>query len=272
MQKSIVKKKLARKEAVLTVKVAYQDPAIYEMVGLLGFDCIWICNEHIGINPSMMDSIIRACRASGVDSMIRTKPGDYRDLLHPLEMGAKGIMLPRVKDADEVRQVVRDMKFAPQGRRGADGVNAEADFGLVPFVDYMKLANENNFLMVQIEDPETVEHIEEIAAVDGVDIILVGPGDLSIGMGIPGEVYHPKIIEVCERVVKACNKNNIAAGMTCATVERIEFFRKMGFLFLCYGGDYRLLSEGFKNIRKDTEKIGFSFRNPTDYTKSGGFE
>ena len=77
MQKSIVREKMARKEPVMAVKVNFKDPAICEMVGMMGFDAIWICNEHIGIDSTMMDSLIRACRASGIDAMIRTKPGDY---------------------------------------------------------------------------------------------------------------------------------------------------------------------------------------------------
>ena len=105
------KEKLKAGESVMMVKVAYQDPAIYEMVGLLGFDCVWICNEHIGIDPSKMDSIIRACRLSGMDAVVRIKPANYMPMLHVLEFGAKGIMIPRASGPEEVRQIVRDMKM-----------------------------------------------------------------------------------------------------------------------------------------------------------------
>ena len=262
MQKSIVREKIANNEPVLAVKIAYQDPAIYEMAGLMGFDCVWVCNEHIGIDPSKMDSIIRACRASGMDAMIRTKPGDYRDILHVLEMGAKGIMLPRVMSVEEVKKVVGDMKFAPLGRRGADGVNAESDFGLIPFVDYLKLANENNFLMIQVEDPEAVDIIEQLAEVDGVDIIFVGPADLSINYGVPGKVDDPKILKVCERVATACHKNGKVAGIPCGTIEKTKRFLDMGYNFICYGADYIMLSQGFMKVRSDAKNIGFKFRNP----------
>ena len=127
------KEKLCSGEPVFMVKLLYQDPALFELVGMLGFDCVWICNEHIGIDPSRMESLIRACRISGMDAVVRVKPANYQALLHPLEFGAKGIMCPRVQDADEVRELVRNIKFYPEGRRGVDGVNAEAGFGLSRF-------------------------------------------------------------------------------------------------------------------------------------------
>lgn len=259
MQQSIVKRKLAAGEPVLTMKVNYQSPDICELIGLMGFDCIWICNEHLGMDPSTIDALIRGCRASGIDAMIRTKPGDYRDLLHPLEMGAKGIMLPRSRNADEVRQVIRDMKFYPLGRRGVDGVNAEADFGLTPLVDYLKLANQENFLMVQIEDPEAVEHIEEITEVEGVDVVFVGPGDLSVNLGIPGQTTHPDVMKVCERVVKACEKSGKAAGMTCGGkfTERAKELIDMGFKFIAAGSDYGMVLNGLKQLREDALSLGF---------------
>lgn len=261
MQKSIVRKKLAEKEPVFCFKSLYQDPALVEMIGMVGFDCMWICNEHIGIDPSKMDSIIRACRTSGIDAMIRTKPGTYQDLLHPLEMGANGIMLPRVQNADEVRQVVKDMKFYPQGRRGADGVNAEADFGWMDFSEYLTFANDNNFLLVQIEDPEAVEHIEEIAEIDGVDIIFVGPGDLSINMGIPGEIEHPEIVDVCKRVARACEANGKAAGMACPRPGMLEKYLEMGFLFLTGGSDYGIMRKGLLELREKIADLGIKTRD-----------
>jgi 4-hydroxy-2-oxoheptanedioate aldolase len=269
MQKSNVREKLSRGEPVHAVKLAYQDPAIYEMAGLMGFDCAWICNEHIGIDPSKMDSIIRACRASGMDSMIRVKPGDYRDILHVLEMGAKGIMLPRVMSVAEVKKVVADMKFFPQGRRGADGVNAEADFGLVPFADYLRLANEKNFLMIQVEDPEAVEIIEQLAEIDGVDIIFVGPGDLSVNYGIPGQLDDPRILKVCERVAAACKKNGKAAGIPAGTPERVRRFMDMGYSFICKGSDYYFIKNGLTALKTEMESFGFKFRSPLESAAPG---
>ena len=253
------KEKLKAGESVMMVKVAYQDPAIYEMVGLLGFDCVWICNEHIGIDPSKMDSIIRACRLSGMDAVVRLKPANYMPLLHVLEFGAKGIMLPRTANADEVRRLVRDMKFYPEGARGVDGVNAEARFGLIPYQEYLKRTNAENFLIVQIEDPEAVPHIEEIAAVDGVDVVFVGPADLSLNLGIAGQFEHPKMLEVYERVAAACKKYGNAAGLSCG-LDRIPHFQKMGYRFFVGGADYFFLFNGYKELHGKLEDMGFKLK------------
>ena len=261
MHISIVRKKLTNKEPVFCCKTLYKDPSLIELAGLIGFDCLWICNEHIGLDPSQMENIIRACRISGIDAMIRTKPGTYRDLLHPLEMGASGIMLPRVKNAQEVRQVVKDMKFAPLGRRGADGVNIDADFGLMNFKDYLKKANDNNFLVVQIEDPETLEHIEEISEVEGVDVIFIGPGDLSIGLGVPGEIEHQQVQKAAQRVAAACRKNGKVAGIACGSLEMVQKYRDQGFLFLTGGSDYKIIKNGLLELREQVLDLGFTLRD-----------
>jgi 4-hydroxy-2-oxoheptanedioate aldolase len=255
MQLSKVKEKLGKGEQVTAIKLVYQDPALYEMAGKCGFDCTWICNEHIGIDASKMDSLIRACRASNIDAMVRTKPGDYRDLLHPLEMGAKGIMLPRVQHPDEVRQVVKDMKFYPLGRRGADGVNADADFGLLPLDDYLKMANENTFLVAQIEDPEAIEHIDEIASIEGVDIVFIGRGDLSINLGVAGDMKHSEIIQACKSAADSCRKYGKAAGTSCSSFDDAKLFKNMGFNFLCYGSDYIIMRQGFERLLKEHEEL-----------------
>lgn len=259
MKKSIVREKLERGEPVYTVKVAYQDPALYELVGNVGFDCIWVCNEHIGINPSTMDSIIRACRVSGIDAMVRTKPGSHRDLIQPLEMGASGLMLPRIKNADEVRAVVEECKFPPIGMRGIDGISADADFGLLSLKEYMKRANENTFIMIQIENVEVIDYIDEIAAIEGVDILFVGPADLSLSMGCPGEFNHPKIQEVCKKVVKACKKYGKTAGIPCGATDKINDYLEQGFKFLCGASDYRLIKNGFLKEKQEVEQLGIRF-------------
>ena len=161
--------------------------------------------------------------------------------------------------ADEVRELVRNIKFYPEGRRGVDGVNAEAGFGLIPFQEYLVRANRENFLIVQIEDPEAVEHIEEIAAVDGVDVLFVGPADLSLNLGIAGQFCHPKMMEVYERVCNACRKYGKTAGLSCA-FDKIPEFMEQGFRFFVGGADYLVIRNGYMNLREQLLKNGFTLR------------
>lgn len=254
-----VKTKLKADEPVFMPKVVYQDPALYELVGLLGYDCVWICNEHIGIDPSKLDSLIRACRASGMDAVIRFHPANYQALLHPLEMGAKGVMLSQVKTVKQVTDVVDWMKFFPEGHRGVDAVNAEAAFGLIPFKDYLKRANDENYLIAQIETLDSIDLIEEIAAVKGVDVLFVGPGDLSVNFGIPGEFDHPKMQEVYRRVIEAAKANGIAAGLSCG-FDKIPHFMEMGYRFFVGGSDYVTLKTRYTLLREDLEKMNFKLR------------
>jgi len=150
MQPSLVRQKISRGETVLCAKTCYQDPELVELVGSLGFDGIWICLEHKRVDPATVYALIQACRLSGADAIIRIKPANYTDLLWLLESGARGLMLPRVRHIDEVREVVAAMKFHPQGRRGYDGIHAEANFGATKPADYMAEANRENYLIVQI--------------------------------------------------------------------------------------------------------------------------
>ena len=153
MSNSRVKQKLSAGEIALCAKACYQDPELVELMASSGVDAIWICLEHKKIAPDTLQAMIQACRLGGADAIIRVKPGNYSDLLYLLEAGARGIMLPRVRHPDEVREVIAAMKFPPEGRRGFDGIHAEADFGRLPVADYLVRANRDSLLVVQIEEP-----------------------------------------------------------------------------------------------------------------------
>ena len=197
MQPSPVLQKIARGETVICAKACYTDPELVELIASSGFDAVWICLEHKRMDPSMVYALIQACRLGGADALIRVKPSNYTDVLHLIEAGARGIMLPRVKHPDEVREVVQAMKFPPLGRRGFDGIHAEADFGRIPAAEYLAKANDENFLVVQIEEPEVVPHIDAIAAMPGVDVLFVGPGDLTLGLGKFGQTDDPEVRASC---------------------------------------------------------------------------
>ena len=129
MNPSLVRQKITRGETVWCAKACYHDPELVELIARAGFDGIWICLEHKRLDPAVLYSLIQACRLAGADALVRVKPSNYSDLLYLLEAGAHGIMLPRVRNADEVREVIAAMKFPPEGRRGCDCIHVDADFG-----------------------------------------------------------------------------------------------------------------------------------------------
>ncbi|OAI56577.1 hypothetical protein AYO49_04065 [Verrucomicrobiaceae bacterium SCGC AG-212-N21] len=252
MPPSTVLQKLRSGATAITAKACYTDPELVELIASSGFDAVWICLEHKRMDPSMVYSMIQACRLGGADALIRVKPSNYTDLLHLLEAGARGIMLPRVKHPDEVREVVQAMKFRPAGSRGYDGVHVEADFGRMPAAEYLRKANEGNYLVVQIEEPDVVPHIDEIAAIPGVDVLFVGPGDLTLGMDRFGQTDDPEVRAILQTVADACQRHGKVAGIPCGA-DQVPGYQAMGYRFFNVISDYRCLFQGMKAARAAVE-------------------
>jgi 4-hydroxy-2-oxoheptanedioate aldolase len=263
MHPSIVKRKLRDGKPVLAAKSNFMSPRIVEMMGLVGFDCLWICNEHLSLDMRDLDHAILACRASGMDTMLRRNVAGYHDLLQPLELGVHGFMIPRVRSVEYLRKIVEYVKFPPAGRRGLDGVNADAEFGLLPVAEYTRRANDETFIVAQIENPEALDILDGIASIDGIDVLFVGQGDLSLALGIPGQVRHDSIIRATEKVLEACAKHGKTAGIPALSAEDAQKLMSKGFRFFTTGADYRFIRNGLLALRKDFSEIGFTFRgNP----------
>lgn len=255
MRPSVVKARLAAGEMVYVVKAAYRDPRVVELMGGFGFDCVWICNEHIANDRSTLEAMVCAGRAGNIDTMVRVHPHDYTDVIQVLEMGANGLMLPQIRSAEEVRNLIRELRFPPLGCRKLDGIGADSGFGLLPLKEYLKRANEETFAVVQIETSEAVREIDAIAAIDGVDVVFIGPGDLSLAFGRPGEVTCPEVTEVCEQVLAACRKYHKTPGIACGTPEQVEMRFAQGFRFLCGASDYRLVKAGLGRERELMDRL-----------------
>lgn len=256
MLRSRIRQKLARGETVLCAKAGYQDPEVVELMGTYGFDGVWICLEHRKLDPSMVGHLIRGARLGGMDAIIRTKPANYADLIWLLEAGARAIMLPKVVSVAEVCEVIDSMKFPPAGRRGLDGVQAEADFGRTPAADYLAQANAENVLIVQIEEAAVVPHIDAIAALPGVDVLFVGPGDLTLSLGIPGRHDDPAVVAILQQVVAACQRHGKVAGIPCAA-DQVAKYHAMGFRFFNAISDYRCLINGLNKAQAELQAAGF---------------
>ncbi|MEO7653964.1 MAG: aldolase/citrate lyase family protein, partial [Bryobacteraceae bacterium] len=193
-----------------------------------------------------------------MDIMVRTDKGAYSDFVHPLELGATGLMVPHCMSVEEARQIVAMTRFHPIGLRPLDAGNADGHYCMIPLADYMRQANDKTFLVVQIEDPEAVECVEEIAAIPGIDALFIGPGDLSQALGVPGNMKHPTVVKAIERVAEACREHGRAWGLP-VSAESAPQYMEMGARFLASGADVLGLSVYFKQIRQNFEKLGFEF-------------
>lgn len=268
MKTSIVREKMRRGEPILAAKINFMNPDMAEMIGYAGFDVLWICNEHAYVDPDMLKNILRTSKITGIDMMIRTSygKGDYTDLIQPLEAGAQGLMIPHIHTREQLEFIVKECKFHPLGRRGVDAVNQDADQGYTPLKEYIEFANDNTFIVAQIEDPEALEQADELASVKGVDVLFLGPADFSHSIGKPGEVRCPEVLAAIEKLSAVCKKH----GIYCGTVGfgDPDFCRKMidmDVKFLTGPSDWGICYKGFNDEVKKYKEAGlFSFR---DYGK-----
>jgi len=261
MRHSRIKAKLRRQEPVLVTTLHFNDPSIYELASLMGFDGLWLDLEHHHHSVETANALLRAARVGSADVMVRPAKGEFMRMGRILEAGAQGIMYPRCDSAEEAAEVVRWAKFAPLGTRGIDGGNPDMPYCTMPLPEYLRAANEQTFLVIQIESPEAVEQAEAIAAVKGVDVLFLGPGDLSILSGIPGQFDHPLIQEAIARVASAARAAGKHAGTVAFSSQHARELMARGFHFITHQADLLILKQGFERMQREFAEIGFTFDN-----------
>jgi len=258
---SRVKAKLRRGEPVLVTCCHFIDPTVYELVSLLGFDGIWLDLEHHATSDETAATLIRAARVGSADIIARPAKGEFMRMGRLLEAGAQGIMYPRCESVDEAKELVRWAKFAPQGERGVDGANGDNPYCSMPMPPYLQAANENTLLIAQLESPTALGQAEAIARVPGVDVLMLGPGDLSVIAGIPYQFDHPVITEAYRMVANAAKRAGKWWGTVSGNPDHTRMLFEMGAKFICHGCDLIMVKQGMEQIQQHYEPLGFTFNN-----------
>ncbi len=259
MRTSKIKAKLRRNEPVLVPAMHINDPAIFELASLFGFDGLWLDMEHQSRSLETAGQLVRAARVGTSDVMVRCAKGEFLRLGRMLEIGATGIMYPRCDNAAEAREVVKWAKFAPLGTRGVDSAGADNPYCTLPLVEYLKAANDETFIVIQIEDQGALDHCEEMAKVPGVDVLFFGPGDYSILSGFPGQWDHPKIMEAMQRIAAAAKSAGIHWGMPAFNPEFAKKIYDLGGRFLANGCDQQMVRAGMEDLQSKYKPLGLTF-------------
>lgn len=249
MRQSRVLDRLRAGETVLSFKTNLADARASEIAARCGFDCVWTDVEHVPNDWTVIEQQVWATKAYDVDLLVRVARGSYSDYVRPLELDAAGIMVPHLMSAEDARQVVRMTRFHPVGRRPVDGGNADGAYCGIDFNEYLRQANEQRFIILQIEDPEPLRELDEIAAVEGYDMLLFGPGDFSHGIGKPGQWDAPEIADARRRVADAALAHGKFAG-TVGGPDNLAELVEMGYRFVNVGADVIALMAYCQDVLK----------------------
>jgi 4-hydroxy-2-oxoheptanedioate aldolase len=215
-------------------------PATAEALGYTGFDFLVVDMEHVPIEFSDLAAILRAIGCTPADAVVRLAWNDQVLVKRALDAGAQTIMLPFVQNAEEARQAVSFAKYPPEGVRGVAAIHRGSRFGRV--ADYLKRANDEIAVIVQLETPEAIESLPEIASVPGVDALFVGPGDLSAALGHIGNIAHPEVQALIEKAAKDSHAAGKPVGIVGPNPDMVGRFIDYGYDFTAIGSDIAMMT------------------------------
>ena len=199
VQQNRVKKVMMEGKLALGSYVSFADPAVIEIIGLAGFDAAFIDMEHTSFDLNLVEQMIRAADLARVTSVIRVPDNDAKLILRILEMGGQGIIVPHVDGVEGARKAVDAVRYAPMGQRGGAGSTRAAGYGSVPWREHVQTSNQEVMLSLMLEDEKGLEDAEQIAALEGVDLVALGPTDLSETLGVT-DPKDPRLRQKVEEI------------------------------------------------------------------------
>ena len=253
-QKLLEKFKEKLEKNVLGVFSKTTDSSIVEIFGLSGFDFIILDNEHGYTNYETLKHHIRAAELSNLTPIIRVPNDNTEAISKSLDIGAYGVQVPNINSKEQVERVINSAKFYPQGERGVCKYVRAAEFTNLDKNKYFEHANDT-LILIQVEGKEGLNNIDEILDVKGIDVLFIGPYDLSQALGFPGDIMHTKVIETIHSIIDKAKNKNVKIGVFCDDIDAALIWKKIGVNFIACSVDYGLLLEhNKKNIRKWNQK------------------
>jgi 4-hydroxy-2-oxoheptanedioate aldolase len=248
----VLRAKLKQGQPVLGTFVFLPSPAIVEMIGLAGFDFAIIDMEHSPKDWSVIENMVRAAQLSGVSPLIRVAENNEKAILHALEVGAEGVMVPFIQTGDDAKRAARAARYAPVGNRGVCTLTRAAEYGRrrSEFETVVQAANENVVVIGLIEDSVGVENIDDvISASPGIDVVLVGRADLASAAGVPGQVEHSAVLELVDEVITAAERQrDVRLGIGIYSPAEATRWLERGFQVFAYSADTTIISSSLQDI------------------------
>jgi 4-hydroxy-2-oxoheptanedioate aldolase len=224
-----------------------EDPAMIECMGYAGFDFCIIDMEHGPHSVAGVQSLVRAAEVSGMLPIIRVPEGDLTRIGAVLDVGAAGVQVPQVVTPEFATAAIAAAKYSPAGGRGVCRYVRNAGYSSMQPQQYFSSANEA-LTILQLEGKEALDNLEDILAVDGIDIIFIGPYDLSQSLGVVGQTQHQQVIATMERIVSKCHQHGVVVGTFVESIEQADFWRERGLKYIAYSVDVGIFLSACQEI------------------------
>lgn len=242
--------KIARREPLWGAALVEPSNLAAQLTVNLGFDFLWIDTEHTPFGVEAVPMIPVLSRARGCAPIVRVATLDPGLIKKALDIGAVGVMVPQVNNAEEARLAVRYAKYPPEGSRGVSpGWTAYLN---VSWDKYLPIANQETCVILQIETPEGIRNLEAIAAVEGVDVVFAGPMDISAALGHIGQIQHPAVMEFLKSVPPMAARQGKCSGISVVGLEACQRAYDWGYRFVNLG---HILRQGIIGLAADLEAV-----------------
>ena len=243
--KNIAKEKILKNELCLGVGLRQTRTAdIGKIMSTCGYDWLFIDMEHNSMDIDMASQISVAAQDAGITPIVRVPDFAHHHATRVLDCGAMGIVFPHVDDVATAKRLVSNCLYPPKGHRSMTGVLPQLDFKQKPIAEVAKLINDNMLIVIMLESPEAISNVDSIAAVEGVDVILIGTNDLCMEMGIPGDYNNTKVKEAYSKVIEACKRYGKTPGMGGVYNEELmSEYIGMGMKFILSGSDLSFMMQ-----------------------------
>lgn len=225
-------------------------PMIIDVIGRNGgFHGFWFDQEHAGATTEQIAMAALAARANNMDMIVRMPPSGYWQVTQCLEAGAGGVMAAQIQSAEHARQFISWCKFAPEGTRGLNSSGCDGHYTLKPQGRFILDANCEQVVVIQIETVGALQEVEQIAALPGVDMLFVGPSDLSLALGVVGEFHHEKLWQAIERIAAACRSAGITWGCVSPDAAFAQRAIELGCRMPSVCNEVILLRRGIESVK-----------------------
>ena len=252
---SFFKSKVMRKEPVIGTFCGIVNASAVELTGNCGFDFLCIDAEHSPIDRGAAEQMIRAADVSRVPAIVRVPGLNAEAIASVLDSGAKGVLVPRVGTAEQALAAVKATRYPPLGERGV-GPGRAAAYGS-NIGEYLSKANDQLLLAIQIETAEGLQNIEAIASVQGIDVIFIGPGDLSVSLNAMGPENAERLNQAITDIVTTSEKAGKVTGMFRLSADDVNDWRGLGVSFFVVASDTMFLAAGAQQtVNAFKAKIG----------------